>query len=228
MKKRVLGLAVAAMLLVVQSVSVFAAGSKTADVALTGDSASYYEVEEATSDTFADLAETKSDVVNMILAVNAGTETLQTLAEQMAADLVSELEGKSMVTEFFDLIPINGGIKDADGNYVVTISVPSLTTAATNVKILHYSEVRDVWEIITPSDVNYTNKTITATFQDLSPVAIIADVDTSSTSTTTTTTTTTTSPKTGVASDWSLYVGAAVVLAAAGVAAAVKGKGKVK
>ena len=73
--------------------------------------------------------------------------------------------------------PINGGIKTDDGKYIVTFSVPELTRTMTNVKLLHYSTDRDIWEIITPNEVNYEQKQITAEFIDLSPVAVIADVD---------------------------------------------------
>lgn len=79
-----------------------------------------------------------------------------------------------MVSPFFDLKPVNGGIKNEEGKYVVTISVPSLTKAMTDVQILHYSTVRNLFELITPTSVDYEGKTITAVFEDLSPVAIIA------------------------------------------------------
>ena len=73
MKKKVLGLILTTALLVAQSVNVFAAGSRTADVALSGDSAGNYEVAEATAETFAELAETQKEVVDKILEINAGT-----------------------------------------------------------------------------------------------------------------------------------------------------------
>ena len=68
-----------------------------------------------------------------------------------------------------------------------------------------------MWEIVTPTDVNYKNKQITAEFIDLSPVAVIADVDESRTEGNDTTGSGT-SPKTGVSSDWGMYMGAAVLL----------------
>lgn len=221
MKKKVLGFVLTTALLLAQSVNVFAAGSRTADVALSGDSAGKYEVTEATEETFAELAETKKEVVDKILEINAGTKEVQSIAEE-APELADELEGKSMATPFFDLTEINGGVKDADGNYVVTLSIPTLTEAMTNVKVLHYSTVRNVWEIITPSNVDYTNKSLTAAFQDLSPVAVIGDVDESKVNDTDTNAVGT-SPKTGVASSWMMFAGVAVVLLAVGTVL-VKGK----
>ena len=79
-------------------------------------------------------------------------------------------------------------------------------------RILHYSTVRSLWEIVIPSDVNYEDKEITAAFEDLSPIVVLADVDE------TADVAEGTSPKTGVTSDWGLYMAGAVVLfGAAGV-----------
>lgn len=210
MKKRFFGTLLAAALVVTQVVSVFAAGSRTTDVTLVGETAGKYEVSEGTAETFSYLSETAPEVEAKILAVNSGKETLQSIAEQ-APELAKELEGKSLITKFFDLEPINGGIRTEDGKYKVTLSVPALTEALTNVRLLHYSTDRNLWEIVTPTDVNYKNKQITAEFIDLSPVAIIADVDESKTEGNGTAGSGT-SPKTGVSSDWGMYMGAAALL----------------
>ena len=236
MRKRILGTILAAALVVTSAVSVFAAGSRTTQVTLVGESAASYQVSEGTAENFATAQEAAPKVVEKILQVNEGTLTLPTLVQQLKEivanttegqtelnmteeevdALAQEVEGKSMVTQFFDLIPINGGVQTEDGKYIATISVPSLTEAMTNVKILHFSTERLVWEIIEPTDVNYTNKQITAEFQDLSPVTVIADVDESAAAGTDTTGTGI-APKTGVDSTWGVYAaGAVVLLGAAG------------
>ena len=222
MKKRLLGTILAAALIVTQAVGVFAAGSRTTQVTLVGDTAGKYQVTDEVEEPFSYLQEPAPEVLEKILAVNEGTATLQSIAD-LAPDLAGELEGKSLITKFFDLIPINGGILTADGKYIVTLSVPELTEALTNVKLLHYSTERSLWEIVTPTDVNYQNKQITAEFIDLSPVAIIADVDESKAAGSDSATAGT-SPKTGVSSDWGLYMGAAVILMGGAVVAVGRGR----
>ena len=210
MKKRLFGTFLAAALVLIQAVTVFAAGSRTADVALPGDSASYYEVAEATEEVFAASGVTDDAVLSKIMAVNASTETLQSVAE-LAPELEADLADKDMLTPFFDLVPVNGGIQE-NGMYVVTLSVPTLTEGMTDVRLLHYSTERSLWEIVEPTDVDYAAQTITAEFEDLSPVAVIANTDNAAAADTATGT----SPQTGMSSSWMLWLGAAVVLAAAG------------
>lgn len=228
MKKKIFGVILAAVLVVSQAAMVLAAGSKTAEVAVSGESAGKYEVYEATEETFAETAETAPQTVEAILEINSGAISLQDLADSIRETIADgtetlnmteeqietfqeEIAGKSMVTKFFDLQPINGGVKDADGNYVATVSVPSLTATMTNVRIVHFSTERSLWEVITPDNVDYQNKEITAKFADLSPVAIIADVDETATDTAVGT-----SPQTGTASTWILWIIVAVVLGATG------------
>lgn len=211
MKKRLFGTLLAAALVVTQVVSVFAAGSKTTQATPAGESVGKYEMTEGTAENFSEVKE--QAVLDEILAVNNGTATLESIAEQAEA-IKDELTGKVLVTKFFDLVPINGGVKTEDGKYKVTFTVPNLTEALQDVKVLHYSTQRAVWEVITPDNVNYSTKEITARFEDLSPVAVIGKNTGAGTSTDSTTGT---SPKTGVASDWILYAGASVVLLGAAV-----------
>lgn len=211
MKKRLFGTLLAAALVVTQVVSVFAAGSKTTQATPAGESVGKYEMTEGTAENFSEVKE--QAVLDEILAVNNGTATLESIAEQAEA-IKDELTGKVLVTKFFDLVPINGGVKTEDGKYKVTFAVPNLTEALQDVKVLHYSTQRAVWEVITPDNVNYSTKEITAQFEDLSPVAVIGKNTGAGTSTDSTTGT---SPKTGVASDWILYAGASVVLLGAAV-----------
>lgn len=211
MKKKLLGTLLAVALLVTQSIGVFAADSKTTQATPSGDSVGKYEMTEGTRENFSEVS--SPEVLEQILAVNEGTAILESIAGQ-SEELKAELQGKTLVTKFFDLVPIDGGVKTEDGKYKVTFTVPNLTEALKDVKLLHYSTVRNVWEVITPSDVNYESKQITAEFEDLSPVAVIA---TKSGAGDSATSGSGTSPQTGVGSDWGIYVSAAVVLLGAAV-----------
>lgn len=222
MKKRFLGTLLVAALVVTQAVSVFALGSKTTQATPAGDSVGKYEMIEGTAENFAETAAKAPEVVEKILAINEGTSTLESIVElvekqspEQAEQLKAELAGKVLVTKFFDLKPIDGGVKAEDGKYIVTFHVPNLTEALQDVKVLHYSTERAVWEVITPENVDYANKEITAKFEDLSPVAIIGKNIGAGSSTTGSSVGT--SPKTGVGSDWGIYAGASVLLLGAAV-----------
>ena len=209
-----LGTLLAAALVVTQAVSVFAAGSKTTQATPAGESVGKYEMIEGTEENFKEVAEKAPEVVEKIMAINEGTATLESIAEQ-AEQLKEELTGKVLVTKFFDVKPIDGGVKAEDGKYIVTFHVPNLTEALQDVKVLHYSTERAVWEVINPENVDYAKKEITAKFEDLSPVAIIGKNTGAGSSTTDSSAGT--SPKTGVGSDWGIYVGASVLLLGAAV-----------
>ena len=214
MKKRILGTLLAAALVVTQAVSVFAAGSKTTQATPAGESVGKYEMIEGTEENFKEVAEKAPEVVEKIVAINEGTATLESIAEQ-AEQLKEELTGKTLVTKFFDVKPVDGGVKAEDGKYIVTFHVPNLTEALQDVKVLHYSTERAVWEVINPENVDYAKKEITAKFEDLSPVAIIGKNTGAGSSTADSSAST--SPKTGVGSDWGIYVGASVLLLGAAV-----------
>ena len=168
----------------------------------------------------AEVAKADQTTADLIKDINAGTKTLEDLAKAESS-IASEIEGKSLVTAFMDLRKIGDVSKTADGKYQVTLSVPALTKGMTDVKVLHFSTERKVWEVITPSNVDLDNKEITFELQDLSPIAIIAKVDASQA----VTNTTGTSPKTGVDSTNTVpFAGAAVVLLGAAAVVAFRKK----
>lgn len=209
MKKKIFSGLLVAALVVTQAISAFAAPSKSAGISLVGDSAGNYTV----SSDFSAAGET---VANLIEEINAGGATIQNIAEQ-APELASALEEKSLMGSFVD-ITAAGATKNANGNYEVTLSVPGLPSGAVEVSVLHYSTVRSTWEVIDPSNIDLANKLVTAEFQDLSPVAIIAKVSGTAINTDSAATDVdATSPKTGVESTWAIWMSAAVVLCGAAV-----------
>ena len=202
MKKKLISLAMLVTVFAMQVVGVSAA-SKTATMAVVGNSKGYYEVDAMDQEELDTVAAADKTTADLIKDINAGTKTLE------ESSIASEIEGKSLVTAFMDLRKIGDVSKTADGKYQVTLSVPALTKGMTDVKVLHFSTERKVWEVITPSNVDLDNKEITFELQDLSPIAIIAKVDASQA----VTNTTGTSPKTGVDSTNTVpFAGAAVVL----------------
>ena len=124
MKKRIFGTVLAAALIVTQAVAAFAAPlapSKTALPSVTGSSTSSYIITAASSESFADVK--NDEIINDLLAVNNGTKSLTDVVEKTTPELTDQLAGKEMVSPFFDLKPENGGIKNEEGKYVVTLSV---------------------------------------------------------------------------------------------------------
>ena len=131
-----------------------------------------------------------------------------------------ELGDLVALTELQNLVAV-----DANGNRLtnvtVTWEVPNLTTSLGKVYVLHYSEVRNVWELITPDNVDAANKRITATFADLSPVCVVYDrTSVSEGSDTSDDGETGKNPQTGDTSNPLLYVGIAGI-ALVGIGAAV-------
>ena len=218
MKKKLISLAMLVTVFAMQVVGVSAA-SKTATMAVVGNSKGYYEVDAMDQEELDTVAAADKTTADLIKDINAGTKTLEDLAKAESS-IASEIEGKSLVTAFMDLRKIGDVSKTADGKYQVTLSVPALTKGMTDVKVLHFSTERKVWEVITPSNVDLDNKEITFELQDLS-IAIIAKVDASQA----VTNTTGTSPKTGVDSTNTVpFAGAAVVLLGAAAVVAFRKK----
>ena len=114
---------------------------------------------------------------DIIEQLNAGTP----LTEAFSGETVALPEGVEIDLSEFSLLTKLQDLQafDADGNRLeenVTISweVPNLTSELGEVYVLHYSTKADKgWEVIKLDEVNYDTKMITATFEDLSPVAVI-------------------------------------------------------
>lgn len=208
MKKKVISLIMFVALFAMQVMSVSAA-SKTTGMALTGSASPAYELREMNDSILAGIG--NEDVAQLIRDINAGKKTLADLAKT-APDIAAQLEGKTLITPIMDLLPINGGIKSADGKqYIVQkISVSTLAKGMTDVQVLHYSIANQKWEIITPDSVDLNSKEIEVKFNDLSPVAVIANVDAAQA----VNNTAGTSPKTGVETSnaWAGFGVTAIVL----------------
>ncbi|HIW50028.1 MAG TPA: PqqD family peptide modification chaperone [Candidatus Blautia intestinavium] len=192
LRKRIMACTLAAAMLLGSATGVYAEGSRTNDLTVTDVSAQEYQItgkiEE--SDSYKELKETAPDIVEIIDQVNDGTvemadfvtkltEEADALTDETAKKdlekVIETLRTKDFVTGFVDLIALEAAEKNEEGMYEVTISVPSLTDELRNVQVLHYSTERSLWEIVDPTEIDMEEKTLTAEFEDLSPIAVIAD-----------------------------------------------------
>lgn len=229
-KKFVAGLMAAAMLFV-SGVGVMAAPSKQEVQSLFP----YYIVNrdgEWIMDAryFEELKEKHPEIADMLEKASKGELTAADFADCMEAwlekaDISEEAkertraaiqkirdENLEFVTKFFDLKPVGDVKKNEDGMYEPTIIVSQLTKGLENVNLLHYSLVRDGFEIIVPNSVDLDKKTIAFEVQDLSPMVVLADKDSIKKAEADGT-----SPKTeGTSYTWLIWMGAAGMLLAAG------------
>lgn len=226
MKKRILAAAMATVLIVGSAVGVMAEGSRSKNVTLSGEDSGKYVLTQAieATEAYKTLKTEEPETAVLIDEVNAGTKTMKAFAEELTAmadettdetskaaleEVVKAVESRDFVTGFFDLVPEGDVEKNENGKYEVTLSVPALTENTTDVAVLHYSTARKIWEVIEPKNVDKENKTVTAEFEDFSPVAVIAKEGTFDTLTSGEAQGT--SPKTEGVSNWMLWAGAAVL-----------------
>lgn len=181
-----------AAVMTVGSVSVAsAAGSRTMDVTVQAEGISVAaKIEE--SEAYKKLVESAPEVVSILDKVNDGTMEMKDVTAELTKmaealtdetakaaleEVITKLENKDFVTGFVDLTADATAEKNENGKYEVTIDVPSMTDEVTGYDVLHYSVERSVWELIEPSETDADAKTITAEFEDLSPVAVVADAE---------------------------------------------------
>lgn len=168
-----------------------AAGSRTMDVTVQAEGISVAaKIEE--SEAYKQLKESAPEVVSILDKVNDGTMEMKDVTAELTKmaegltdetakaaleEVITKLENKDFVTGFVDLTADATAEKNENGKYEVAIDVPSMTDEATGYAVLHYSVERSVWELIEPSETDAEAKTITAEFEDLSPVAVVADAE---------------------------------------------------
>lgn len=134
------------------------------EVELGEDSKTGYKINK-TDNAFADL---KKEVQNVINDIKNGKTT------SLPKDVQTALGEKKAVCDIFDLEPEKGQKKDEDGYYAVELTVDNLSKKYTKVVVLHYSEARELWEVIEPTKVD--GDKITVKFADLSPVIIYGEL----------------------------------------------------
>lgn len=210
MKKRVLAGIMMAAMMVASVMSVSAAGSKTEEVeveTILGNNAGY--TVEAEADTFKDL---DAEAQTAIKDLNDGKLPESVIADIKDVDIKKELQNKKLICPVFDLEDF-GDHPNCTNGHTVKLDVPALKNCdPKSVVVLHYSENDKAWEVV---DATVSGTTLTATFRNLSPVAIYAKVTTGGAAGT--------SPSTvGTSSTWMLLAAVAVVALGAGVVATQK------
>lgn len=113
--------------------------------------------------------DTPAAIVEDVQALNAGANLSEVIpAEQIPGVDLGELK---LLTNIQDLVVEYTNGEKVHGRVTLTWEVPSLSAVNGDVYVLHYSTVRNIWELLTPDAVS--GKTITCTFPDLSPVAVV-------------------------------------------------------
>lgn len=234
MKKRVLAGLLMSVMVLASAMSVSAADSKTKPVegGKTEDGNGSYVVTtenpvfEELTDAAIDANEKVTDKAAAKASAKAAAATIEKINKGEKASITTEvdkkIEGKTLVQKFFDLDETGDHNKcHQPGNkHKVTLTVDALTTGWKNIVVVHYSTDRVLWETIpvADKDVDYTKKTITFEIEDLSPIAIYADVVTGGAAGT--------SPSTeGVSSAWMLYAAMALIVLGSGVVVYQKKRG---
>lgn len=198
MKKKVLAGIMMAVMMMASVMSASAAGSKSGEVYTSGTS-----TDNHTTDLVFEGVE--DSVLATIKELNAGKIT------SLSADIQKKLAGKTLVAEVVDLQHTQAG--DSTCNHEVEFTVTPLTDKCSGVVILHYDKVAKAWEIIEPISVK--GDVIVAKFDNLSPIAVYANVAEGGS--------TGTSPSTvGTSSTWMLWAAVAIVALGAGVVATQK------
>ena len=164
MKKRVLAGIVMMIMVFASVMGVSAANSKTTDIYVSSSENGYYKVETG-ADEFASLkASQYADVLDLIDGYNKGTVTVDKMLANASADVKAAVQGKSVIWKVFDVVKVGNGAP-TDGKHVITLDVPGLTKAMSDISVLHFDVTKGAWEVV-PATVDTANKTITISSKD--------------------------------------------------------------
>ena len=110
--------------------------------------------------------------------VNSGALSLKAHLDNvgLTSSLPKNTSGVILIQEIRDLICRNKETKElAEArNVTVTWEVPTLAEGTGEIWIYHYSDDLDYYELFKPLKVDYVNKTVTARFNELCPVGVVA------------------------------------------------------
>lgn len=107
---------------------------------------------------------------------NAKTDNGKTIVTTTDGSKSVDIDAVNMLTPFQDLTVVDANGNEVEGAVTATLNAPGLNAAVANggeAFVMHYSTKRNVLEMIAPDAVDAANNSITATFADLSPVAVV-------------------------------------------------------
>ena len=122
----------------------------------------------------------EKEVLDLINDINKEQEKLQEILTDkdlvVAKDDKIDVEALELLTTIQDLSIVDlatGQIMKDLKDVTLTWEVPNLKKGIGEIRVLHYSTVREVWEILKPEKIDYKENAITQHFEDLSPVAVV-------------------------------------------------------
>lgn len=188
MKKKIFAGIMVLALAMASVIGVSAAGSTSSspsvDESQKGDAQKKgYEIKTG-SDEFSELTSEKQKTVKAAIQEfnKSSDKSLDTLLAaggvKVNDDVKTELAGKTLLGNIFDLAPVGGGTPDASGHHHVTVVIPALTDKVVDgtIRILHFNHASDTWEVLKAETVDLAAKKIKAEYPSLSPVAVFAQV----------------------------------------------------
>ena len=124
--------------------------------------------------------EVDDPIQRKITQMNEGITAAQVLIEDnILYHNEVDLNNLTLLSKIKDLRVTNTAGQNVSKEYKnieVTWEEPRLNDNIETIQILHYSTVRNCWEVFAPKSVDYDKKTITAFFYDLSPVGVLYKV----------------------------------------------------
>ena len=129
----------------------------------------------STKITVADLVKKVANE-NGATVANAKIENGKSVVTTTDGSKSVDVSAVNMLTPFQDLTVVDANGEKVEGAVTATLNAPGLNAAVANggeAFVMHYSTKRNVLEMIAPDAVDAANNSITATFADLSPVAVV-------------------------------------------------------
>ena len=171
-KKGLVKMIAGCLAVVMTAATVMAAPSPTKNGAVSQDFTFTINGEKADPSNYK--AEFKTDLEDLGLD-KAVLDTIKDINKdpEKVKDILTD--SKTLVAEEdLSIVDAKSGdiVKDAK-DVTMTWEVTNLKEGIGEVRVLHYSTTRNVWEVLKPEKVDFQQKAITQEFEDLSPVAVV-------------------------------------------------------